>query len=113
VLELLRQSVPVHGVAHITGGGPLGNIPRMLPEGLEAAIDARLWPRPAVFDWLQRAGNVARDEMYRTFNCGLGLTLSVPAAEADRALGILRAAGESASVIGEVRAGERGVVIVE
>jgi phosphoribosylformylglycinamidine cyclo-ligase len=113
VLELLRQSVPVHGVAHITGGGPTGNIPRVLPRGLEAVIDARLWPRPAIFDWLQRVGNVARDEMYRTFNCGLGMTLCVPAAEADRALGILRACGETASVIGEVRAGEREVVIVE
>ena len=78
VLALLGQAVPVHGIAHITGGGPTGNIPRVLPAGLEAVIDARLWPRPPVFDWLQRVGNVARDEMYRTFNCGLGMTLCVP-----------------------------------
>jgi phosphoribosylformylglycinamidine cyclo-ligase len=113
VLELLRQQVPLHGVAHITGGGPTGNIPRTLPPGLEAVIDARLWPRPAVFDWLQRVGNVARDEMYRTFNCGLGMTLTVPAADADRAVQLLRGCGETAAVIGEVRAGDREVVIVE
>ena len=113
VLELLAQRVPLHGIAHVTGGGPTGNIPRTLPPGLEAVIDARLWPRPAVFDWLQRAGNVARDEMYRTFNCGLGMTITVPASDADRALQILRARGETVAVIGEVRAGDREVVIVE
>ena len=113
VLELLTRQVPVHGVAHITGGGPTGNIPRTLPSGMEAVIDARLWPRQAVFDWLQRVGNVARDEMYRTFNCGLGMTLTVPATDADRAVQILRERGEMAAVIGEVRAGDREVVIVE
>jgi phosphoribosylformylglycinamidine cyclo-ligase len=113
VLEVLRQAVPVHSIAHITGGGPTGNIPRVMPAGLEAVIDARLWPRPAVFDWLQRVGNVTRDEMYRTFNCGLGMTICVPAAEADRALQTLRACGETAAVIGEVRSGSREVVIVE
>jgi phosphoribosylformylglycinamidine cyclo-ligase len=113
VLALLRQGVPVHGVAHITGGGPTGNIPRTLPPGLEAVIDARLWPRPVVFDWLQKVGNVARDEMYRTFNCGLGMTLTVPADAADRTVDLLRQCGETAAVIGEVRAGDREVVIVE
>jgi phosphoribosylformylglycinamidine cyclo-ligase len=112
VLELLRQ-VPVHNIAHITGGGPTGNIPRVLPLGLEAVIEARSWPRPAIFDWLQRAGNVTRDEMYRTFNCGLGMTICVPATEADRAVALLRGCGETASVIGEVRAGGQEVVIVE
>ena len=113
MLELLRQQVPVHGVAHITGGGPTGNIPRTLPAGLEAVIDARLWPRPVVFDWLQRIGNVSREEMYRTFNCGLGMTVTVPASAADRAVQLLRSCGETAAVIGEVRAGDREVVIVE
>ena len=110
VLALLAE-VPVHAIAHITGGGPTGNIPRVLPTGLEAVIDERRWPRPAVFDWLQRAGHVERDEMHRTFNCGLGMTLCVPATVADRALAILRSCGEQASVIGEVRSGDRGVVI--
>jgi phosphoribosylformylglycinamidine cyclo-ligase len=110
VLALLAE-VPVHSIAHITGGGPTGNIPRVLPAGLEAVIDERRWPRPAVFDWLQRAGNIERDEMHRTFNCGLGMTLCVPATEADRALAILRDCGEQATIVGEVRSGDRGVVI--
>jgi phosphoribosylformylglycinamidine cyclo-ligase len=110
VLALLAE-VPVHAIAHITGGGPTGNIPRVLPAGLEAVIDERQWPRPAVFDWLQSAGHVERDEMHRTFNCGLGMTMCVPATAADRALAILRGCDEQASIIGEVRSGDRGVVI--
>jgi phosphoribosylformylglycinamidine cyclo-ligase len=110
VLALLAD-VPVHGIAHITGGGPSGNIPRTLPDGLEAVINERQWPHPAVFDWLQSVGRIERDEMHRTFNCGLGMTLTVPAADADRALGILRRCGEQASIVGEVRAGSRGAVI--
>jgi len=112
ILRLLGE-VPVHSIAHITGGGPTGNIPRVVPPGLEVVIEARRWPRPAVFDWLQRAGNVQREEMYRTFNCGLGMTVCVPAAEADRAVRILRECGETADIIGEVRRGEREVVIHE
>jgi phosphoribosylformylglycinamidine cyclo-ligase len=110
VLALLAE-VPVHAIAHITGGGPTGNIPRVLPAGLEAVIDERQWTSPAVFDWLQRAGHIERDEMHRTFNCGLGMTLCVPATAVDRALAILRNCGELASIVGEVRSGERGVVI--
>ena len=75
-------------------------------------IDARSWPRPPVFDWLQRAGNVERDEMYRTFNCGLGMTVCVPSARGRPArCTLLRACGETAAVIGEVRRGDREVVI--
>jgi phosphoribosylformylglycinamidine cyclo-ligase len=110
VLALLAE-VPVHAIAHITGGGPAGNIPRVLPEGLEAVIVEHNWHRPEVFDWLQRAGNVERDEMHRTFNCGLGMTLCVAPADADRALGILRELGETATLVGELRRGDRGVVI--
>ena len=110
VLALLAQ-VPVHSIAHVTGGGPTGNIPRVLPEGLEAVLSERSWTRPAVFDWLQRAGNIERDEMYRTFNCGLGMTLCVAATDADKAMEILRASGEQPVIVGEVRSGGRGVVI--
>jgi phosphoribosylformylglycinamidine cyclo-ligase len=110
VLALLAE-LPVHSVAHITGGGPTGNIPRVLPGGLEAVIDERRWPRPAVFDWLQRAGSIERDEMYRTFNCGLGMTICVAAADADRAMDVLRRHGEQPMLVGEVRRGGRGVVI--
>ena len=110
VLALLAE-VPVHGIAHITGGGPAGNIPRVLPAGLEAVLDERSWPRPPVFDWLQRTGNIEREELHRTFNCGLGMTLCVPAAEADRAIAVLRRSGEQAIRVGEVQKGDRGVVI--
>jgi phosphoribosylformylglycinamidine cyclo-ligase len=101
----------VHGLAHITGGGLVENIPRVIPEGLEVVLDRRSWRREAVFEWLQREGRVADAEMYRVFNCGIGMTVQVAASDADRALGILRAAGQEALVIGEVRAGARGVVI--
>jgi phosphoribosylformylglycinamidine cyclo-ligase len=110
VLAVLAE-LPVHAIAHITGGGPSGNIPRTLPDGLEAVLEERAWPRPAVFDWLERTGRIERDEMHRTFNCGLGMTLTVAAADADRALDILRRCGEQASVVGEVRSGIRGAVI--
>jgi phosphoribosylformylglycinamidine cyclo-ligase len=110
VLALLAE-VPVHSIAHVTGGGPTGNIPRVLPDGLEAVLSERSWTRPAVFDWLQRAGNIERDEMYRTFNCGLGMTLCVAATDADKAMKVLRASGEQPVLVGEVRSGGRGVVI--
>jgi phosphoribosylformylglycinamidine cyclo-ligase len=110
VLALLAE-LPVHSVAHITGGGPSGNIPRVLPDGLEAVIDERRWPRPVVFDWLQRAGNIERAEMHRTFNCGLGMTICVAGGDADRAMEILRRHGEQPMLVGEVRRGGRGVVI--
>ena len=96
---------------NITGGGPTGNIPRCIPDGLEAVIDSRRWHRPPVFDWLQRAGNVTTPEMYRTFNCGLGMTICVPADVADRAVSILNENGERATLIGEIRRGTSGVVI--
>jgi len=110
VLALLAE-VPVHAIAHVTGGGPTGNIPRVLPDGLEAVLDERRWHRPTVFDWLQRAGNVERDEMYRTFNCGLGMVLCVAAEDADRAMQVLGSQGEQPQLVGEVRRGGRGVVI--
>jgi phosphoribosylformylglycinamidine cyclo-ligase len=110
LLRLLGQ-VPVHGLAHITGGGLLDNIPRVLPEGLEAVLDRGAWARDPVFEWLQRAGRVEDAEMYRVFNCGIGMTVHVPAPDAEHAIAILREAGQSAHVIGEIRAGTRGVVI--
>jgi len=103
--------VPVHGIAHITGGGPSGNIPRVLPDGLEVLLEERQWPRQPVFDWLRRAGRIDREEMYRTFNCGLGMTLFVPGDQADRAVEVLHRHGEQPSIVGVVRSGDRGVVI--
>jgi phosphoribosylformylglycinamidine cyclo-ligase len=110
LLQLMTE-ISVHGVAHITGGGLVDNIPRVLPEGLEAVLERRAWSRDPVFDWLQREGRVADEEMYRVFNCGIGMTVQVAAGDADRAIAILSDAGQPALVIGEVRSGGRGVVI--
>ena len=110
LLELIAQ-LPVHGLSHITGGGLVENIPRVLPDGLEVVLDPKAWRRGAVFDWLQRQGQVADAEMYRVFNCGIGMTVHLAAGDAERAVRILRDMGQEALVIGEVRAGTRGVVI--
>jgi phosphoribosylformylglycinamidine cyclo-ligase len=110
VLALLR-ALPVHGLAHITGGGLVDNIPRVIPDGLEVRLERRAWPGEPVFEWLKTAGNVADEEMYRVFNCGIGMTVQVAAADAERAIDLLNAAGQEALVIGHVAAGSRGVVI--
>jgi phosphoribosylformylglycinamidine cyclo-ligase len=110
VLALLR-ALPVHGLAHITGGGLTDNIPRVLPAGLEAVLERRRWGVDPVFEWLQSAARLDSAEMYRTFNCGIGMVAIVPAAHAAAAVRLLAAHGESAQIIGEVRSGERGVVV--
>jgi phosphoribosylformylglycinamidine cyclo-ligase len=94
--------VPVHALAHITGGGITENLPRVLPDGTAAAIDLSAWERPAVFQWLQEHGRVADAEMLRTFNCGIGMIVCVDTADADRTLKILREAGEAACILGTV-----------
>ena len=101
VLKLL-ESVPVKGIAHITGGGLTENVPRVLPEDTLARIRKSAWPRPEVFDWLQREGGVAEDEMHRVFNCGIGLVIVVAPADAARAAEALRAAGETVYEIGVI-----------
>jgi phosphoribosylformylglycinamidine cyclo-ligase len=110
LLRLLDE-VTVHGLAHITGGGLLDNIPRVVPDGLEVVLERRAWGKDPVFEWLKAAGRVADLEMYRVFNCGIGMTVHVARADADRAIAVLRDAGQPAAVIGEVREGGRGVVI--
>ena len=111
LLTLIR-AVPVHGLAHITGGGLVDNIPRVIPDGLEVVLERSSWRREPVFEWLQAQGRVADQEMYRVFNCGIGMTVQVPANDAAKAIAILRDAGQEALVIGEVKRGTRGVVIV-
>jgi phosphoribosylformylglycinamidine cyclo-ligase len=110
LLKLLNE-VPVHGLAHITGGGLLDNIPRVVPDGLEVVIDRAGWQRPAVFEWLKETSGIDETEMHRTFNCGIGMTVCVPREHVEAALASLRASGETASIIGEVRVGNSGVVL--
>jgi phosphoribosylformylglycinamidine cyclo-ligase len=110
LLKLMGE-VPLHGLSHITGGGLLDNIPRVLPDGLECVLERRSWRREPVFDWLQQQGKITDAEMYRVFNCGIGMTVHVAANDAQRAIGVLGEAGQEALVIGEIRAGTRGVVI--
>ncbi len=101
VLKLIA-SVPVKGLAHITGGGLVGNVPRILPRRTRAVINASSWPRPLLFKWLQQQGNVAEEEMHRVFNCGIGMVAVVAAADAKRAAGRLRVAGETVYEIGTI-----------
>ncbi len=96
------EQIQVHAVAHITGGGLLENLPRVMPDGTRAIIDARTWQRPAIFDWLQHHGNVTSQEMYRTFNCGIGMIVCVAASDVDAALDILHTQGEIAWRIGDI-----------
>ncbi len=103
-LLALLDKVPVHALAHITGGGLLENIPRVLPEGSCARLEASRWQAPAVFDWLQENGNIEASEMYRTFNCGIGMVLVLDPAHADEALAFLAERGETAMRLGEITA---------
>ena len=98
VLALHRAGL-LHAAAHITGGGLPGNLPRILPDGLDAVIDAT-WPVPPVFNWLARTGNVANDEMLRVFNCGVGMVLVTPKPE--EVLASLKDMGETATLIGHI-----------
>jgi len=102
-LLALMEALPVKGLAHITGGGLVENIPRIIPEALTAAIDAGAWPLPPVFRWLQEQGSVADAEMRRVFNCGIGMVVVIGAEHADDALARLAAAGETAWRIGAIR----------
>ena len=107
----LSAALPVSAYAHITGGGLTDNIPRVLPEGLEAHLVRSNWHRDPLFDWLAAAGSIAPAEMYRTFNCGIGMVVVVPPAHVAEALSLLHASGEQATVIGSIRSGNSGVVI--
>ena len=112
VKALLAAGVDVHAVSHITGGGFYENVPRMMTEGLTARIDLKSFPRPAIFDVIQKAGSIPERDMYNTFNMGLGMVLALPAAQAQQALEVLSAAGEAAWQVGEVVPGEDGVELI-
>lgn len=102
LLKLMKQ-LPVKGLAHITGGGLLDNVPRVLGDKLTAEISRDAWPLPPLFQWLQQQGNVADDEMHRVFNCGIGMVVVVAEKDATRAQALLKRAGERVWRIGSVR----------
>ncbi|MEH6490622.1 phosphoribosylformylglycinamidine cyclo-ligase [Halopseudomonas sp.] len=108
LLQLIKQTGSVKAMAHITGGGLLENIPRVLPADSRACIDLDSWQRPAVFNWLQEQGNVDETEMHRVLNCGVGMVICVAADAAEDALKVLRDAGEQPWIIGRIEAGNEG-----
>jgi len=110
----LMQHIPIHAIAHITGGGLLDNIPRVLPSELGAYIAKSSWQFPAIFEWLQQAGQITDEEMYRTFNCGIGMVVCVAKEHSHTALLTLQEAGETVWELGEIqpRAEKQAVVFV-
>ena len=111
LLALMKQ-VPIHALSHITGGGLLENIPRVLPEHTQAVIDRQSWEMPPVFRWLQEQGNIAEQEMYRTFNCGVGMVICVAAEQAEQATAFLRSQGETVWTIGHIAPAEQAEPVV-
>ncbi len=110
LLPLIRGG-KIHALAHITGGGLLENVPRVLPKGLHARIDADAWAQPRLMAFLQAQGNIEPEEMARTFNCGIGMVLAVNADDVSNLIADLQAAGETVHVIGAIEPGERGCTV--
>ena len=110
LLPLVRGG-RVHALAHITGGGLLENIPRVLPDGLHARIDADAWPQPRLMAFLQAQGNIEPGEMARTFNCGIGMAVLVAPGDAAEVAGALEEAGETVLRIGRIEDGEKGCTV--
>ncbi|PHS23798.1 MAG: phosphoribosylformylglycinamidine cyclo-ligase [Methylophaga sp.] len=98
----LHEKINIHALSHITGGGLLENIPRVLPDNVDAIIDAKSWTRPLIFDWLQQQGNVIDEEMYRTFNNGIGMVIVVAKEDTKETLSLLADLGETAFQIGHI-----------
>ena len=114
VLEVMK-SVKIKGMAHITGGGLIENIPRVLPETMQCVINSDSWKRPAIFDWLQEKGNIDTYEMHRVFNNGIGLAVVVAPEDADRAMALFKDQGETVYRIGSISRrpeGEPGCVVI-
>lgn len=107
ILELIEtQTVDIHAIAHLTGGGFFENIPRVLPQNTCAILDESSWQWPCIFDWLQKTGNIHKQEMYRTFNCGVGMIIALPEEQADNTLRFLTSVGEKAWKIGRIDSSE-------
>ncbi|WP_447928856.1 phosphoribosylformylglycinamidine cyclo-ligase [Vreelandella sp. EE27] len=114
LLSLLRDTgLAVHALSHITGGGLSENIPRVLPDDLAARVDVSTWQRPAVFNWLQAKGNVSEAEMHRVLNCGIGMVVVVPSAQADEAQAYLQKQGETVYRIGDIVKRDAEAVLLE
>jgi phosphoribosylformylglycinamidine cyclo-ligase len=111
VLALLEK-VDVHALAHITGGGLLENLPRVMPENTQAIIQRSSWSQPAIFDWLQEQGNIEATEMYRTFNCGIGMVAVVDSADADTSIQLLKEQGIEAFLIGAIESSNSSTPVV-
>lgn len=111
VLRLLDEGLSIHGISHITGGGFYENVPRMMKEGLTAEIDTSAYELPEIFKLLSEVGEIPMRDMYNTFNMGIGMVLALPAGEAEKALKLLREAGETACRLGVVTTGEDAVVV--
>ena len=111
ILSLI-QNLPVHAISHITGGGLLENIPRVLPKHLAANLDQNSWELPQIFKWLQSEGNIDTMEMYRVLNCGVGMVVIVPKASSNKAINILKSCGENAWIIGKVINSEGKQVLI-
>lgn len=112
IMALIREE-PVHAIAHITGGGLLENVPRVLPQSSKAVIDTKSWAWPEIFNWLQEKGNIDTKEMFRTFNCGVGMIVAVPADNVEDSLNLLRSTGEQAWVIGHIAHKDNGEEAVQ
>ncbi len=110
-VKAIMDAVDVHGMCHITGGGFHENIPRMLPEGLQVSVNENSWTKPEIFELIQSHGNLETLEMFHTFNMGIGFVLAVAKEDADKAIEALKGAGEEATVIGHIEAGDKGVVL--
>jgi phosphoribosylformylglycinamidine cyclo-ligase len=110
ILDLLKK-FDILGIAHITGGGLIENIPRILPEGLSVVIDASSWQRPPVFSLIQKDGNIAKQEMYRTFNMGIGMVLIVPESESEKMLVELESMNCESYIMGQVIKGNKKTII--
>jgi len=101
ILDLLKDFSP-HGMAHITGGGITGNLPRIIPKGYKAVIRKGTWDVPPIFPFLQERGNISEDEMYKTFNNGIGMILVMPSKDSQNVMARLQALGEKGFIIGEI-----------
>ena len=114
VVMQLANTLDIHGLCHITGGGLVENTPRIIPDGLLAEIDCQTWERAEIFDWLQYTGEIEAEEMYRVFNCGIGMLVILSKEQASKAITICEQAGQQAEVIGEINrsASENKIVLL-